>query len=67
VINSFTTEQIILVGVGIAVIALNRLFAKSFIWWEQNVIKINTEINPWVYRIFIIGIGGLFLSIAYLK
>ena len=63
----FTSEKLLLAGVGIALILLNKVFAGLLIWWEAEVIKLNDRMNPRVYRIFIIGIGGLFLSIAVLK
>ncbi len=63
----FTSEKLLLAGFGITLILLNKVIAGILIWWEAKVIKLNDRMNPWVYRIFIIGVGGLFLSIAFLK
>ncbi len=62
-----TGEQLILGGVGLVLIALNKLLANAFRWWEEKVIKLSDPISPWVYRIGIIMVGALFLSIAFLK
>jgi len=57
----------VLLFVGILIVVLNKYLAQGLVWWEKNIIGFKDEVNPWVYRVWIIFFGFIFTIIYIIK
>jgi hypothetical protein len=60
-------QKFVLVAIGITAILLSGPLARVFIWWEKHVMKFEDSFNPWIYRVVLILVGTIFISIGLAK